>query len=159
MWWAQGRKNIASVLEGSGEASEEATRSRRGAWRECFQQRRFEMSLTGGIGEEEIVQEGLLRPGWGVWAFILRAGPRIVTFTFLHTLAQWRGNWRGQDGRPRDQEGGYVEIRVRDGGALWKRVLDTLNLGLDIFAFTQPISGLLTMECIDNQVICAENLY
>lgn len=88
--------------------------------------------------------------------FILRAGPRIVAFTFLHNLAQWRWNWRGQDGRPRDQEGGYVEIRVRDGGALWKRVLDTLNLGLDIFAFTQPISGLLTMESIDNQVICAE---
>lgn len=46
---------------------------------------------------------------------------------------------------------------MRDGGALWKRVLDTLNLGLDIFAFTQPISGLLIMESIDNQVICAEN--
>lgn len=45
---------------------------------------------------------------------------------------------------------------MKDGGALWKRVLDTLNLGLDIFAFTQPISGLLTMESIDNQVICAE---
>ena len=32
---------------------------------------------------------------------------------------------------------------------LWKRVLDTLNLGLDIFTFTQPISGLLTMESIE----------
>lgn len=84
-------------------------------------------------GEEEIVQGGLLRPGWGVWAFILRAGLRIVAFTFLHNLAQWRWNWRGQDGRPRDQEGGYVEIRVRDGGAFMEKGFGHFESGAGYF--------------------------
>lgn len=56
--------------------------------------------------------------------FILSAGPRTVSFTFLHNLALWRWDWSGQDGRLRDQEGGFMEVRVREGGALWKGLLD-----------------------------------
>lgn len=127
MWWVQGRKNIASICwkgqerrlkkwQGTGEMHGESASSTEGlrwAWLE-------------GWG-------GLLRPGWGVWAFILRAGLRIVVFTFLHNLAQWRWNWREQDGRPRDQEGGYMEIRVRDGGAFMEKGFGHFEPGAGYF--------------------------
>lgn len=85
--------------------------------------RRLGMSLTSG--SREIVPGRLLTPGERGWIFFSVQG---IEWYHLHFYTVWLfgdGVRRGQDGRPGDQEGGFMEVAVRGGGALWEGFSDT----------------------------------